>query len=794
MFMSLLRNPLDKWAMITILLAFALLWLPEIGLFPLWGILLLLLMLWRRKWREALLFWGLILLLHGQAWSLLQQAKQVDQFPPKSLQSFKIVEILHQQQYQRLVIETIFSETFPVRRIDVLWQVAESQPKIGEIWQGELLLRPLSSRLNQQGFDRQQWALAKGISLQARVKSAVKIAEDFSWRERRLYRALQQTQNLSEQGLLLALAFGERAWLDRTTWQHYQQTNTAHLIAISGLHIGIAMGVGFLLGRLLQFVLPTRYITGVLPLIVGFAVALFYAQLAGFSIPTFRAMVALSILLFFRWRKGYCTPWQLLLRTVALLLLCDPMMILSASFWLSVGAVTCLILWYQLFPLGIFEWRGRGFNEWRGKYLWGIIHLQLGLFWLFTPMQLAIFDGFSLHSFWANLIAVPFYSLLLVPLVLFATFTEGLFASWYWANELVLLINQMIAYWQGGWLYLSQKISLFLTALYTLLLASSVYWVYQYPWRLPKAALPWQTKRRFPLALSPERYLSPITRTYLYIACACLILYCGGQGFKELITKPHWRLETLDVGQGQATLLVKNNKAILYDSGASWQGGDMASLEILPYLFRQGIQLEKLIVSHDDNDHVGGVPSLLKVFPSLSLIQASTVFYQTQNIDLCYRGKTWYWQGLTLRALSPPQPVTRAKNQDSCVLLVDDGRYQILLTGDADIAAEREFIHHISEPIDILQVGHHGSQTSTSELLLGRTTPKVALISSGRWNPWRLPNKQVVERLKRYQVQVFNTARDGQISLLFYDDGFEIKTARDKFSPWYRIIIGEPSK
>nr|WP_279573726.1 DNA internalization-related competence protein ComEC/Rec2 [Volucribacter amazonae] len=771
-----------------------LLWLPDMALFPIWGIGIMLAILCYGKWRFALLFAGIVILLHGQAWFVMHQAKQSEQLPAKLVRSFKIVEILHQQQYQRLVVETTLLPDNPAQRIYVLWQVAESQPQLGEIWQGELLLRPLSSRLNQQGFDRQQWALAKGISLQARVKSAVKIAEDFSWRERRLKRAWQQTQELSEQGLLLALAFGERAWLNPDTWQMYQQTNTAHLIAISGLHIGIAMGIGFLVGRLLQFVLPTRYINGIFPFIVGFMVALLYAQLAGFSIPTLRAIIALAVLLFFRWRRGYCVPWQLFLRTVAILLIVDPLMLLSASFWLSVGAVACLILWYQLFPLWIFEWRGKAFTDLASQYLWGIIHLQFGLFCLFTPIQLAIFHGFSLYSFWANLMAVPFYSLLLVPLVLFATFTEGLFASWYWANELVLLINQGIAYWQGGWLFLSQKIILFLTALCALWLASCVYWVYQYPRRLAKPNFPWQPKRCFPLGLSSERALSPITRTYVYIACVSLVVYCGGQWLKELITKPHWRLETLDVGQGQATLLVKNNKAILYDSGASWQGGDMASLEILPYLFRQGIQLEKLIVSHDDNDHAGGVPTLLKAFPSLKLIQSSTFFYQTQDVDPCYRGKTWHWQGLTLQALSPPQIVARANNKDSCVLLIDDGRYSVLLTGDADITAEREFIEQITAPIDILQVGHHGSQTSTSELLLGRTKPQVALISSGRWNPWRLPNKQVIERLIRHKIQVFNTAQDGQISVFFYTDRFEIKTARDKFSPWYRIIIGEPSK
>ena len=95
--------------------------------------------------------------------------------------------------------------------------------------------------------------------------------------------SLKQTEGLSLQGLLIALAFGERAWLDNKTWLVYQQTNTAHLIAISGLHIGLAMGLGFFFARLLQILLPTRFISPWFPLCFGVLIALGYAYLAGFT-------------------------------------------------------------------------------------------------------------------------------------------------------------------------------------------------------------------------------------------------------------------------------------------------------------------------------------------------------------------------------------------------------------------------------------------------------------------------------------------------------------------------------
>lgn len=710
-----------------------------------------------------------------QALTLYQEASAIQ--VENSQTEIRIDEILHQQEYQTFVVSDSTG-----RRIYLQWR-SEGKPQLGEIWQADLRIRPLSSRLNQGGFDRQQWYFSKQIIATAVAKSAVKIRDDFSWRERRLNQALADTQHLAQQGLLLALGFGERAWLQAETWQIYQQTNTAHLIAISGLHIGLAMLLGFWLARTVQFFFPTAAITPIFPFIVSALLALIYAELAGFAIPTFRAAMALLLVLLVRIGRGYYTPWQLFFRVIALLLLCDPIMILSASFWLSVGAVAGLMLWYQVFPLRLILWKGKPLPA-KARWIFGLIHLQLGLFWLFTPIQLLIFGGFSFAGFVANLMAVPLYSFLLVPVTLFAALTGGAGYTWQISHFLAERITLWVGWFKGNWLTLSIQDSLLITAFLALSFIGLMNWVSI--WRREK---PQQRFRQF--ALKPV--LSPILRQRINVLGGLVALLCLSIVVIQKITAPHWRIETLDVGQGLATLIVKNHHALLYDTGASWAGGSMAKTEILPYLQRQGLELDGLILSHDDNDHSGGAKDILAAYPKARLLNSSAQNYGKTDRTLCLAGLQWRWQGLAFDVLSPTETVARADNPHSCVVLVTDGQFKVLLTGDADSATEQRILAALPK-IDVLQVGHHGSKTSTGAAFVQHIQPKIALISSGRWNPWHFPNKDVVARLEAVGSAVKNTAVLGQISVEFDKNAMRLQSARSDFSPWYRGFIGERSK
>ena len=719
---------------------------------------------------------------HHSALGLLQQAQSIT--AQKQVVTFEIQEILHQQDYQTLIATATLADNLREQRIFLNWK-AKEEPQLSEIWQAEISLRPLSARLNFGGFDRQQWYFSKEITAVGTVKSAVKIADVSSLRAEKLQQVKRQTEGLSLQGLLIALAFGERAWLDKTTWSIYQQTNTAHLIAISGLHIGLAMGIGFYLARVVQVFFPTRFIHPYFPLVFGVLFALIYTYLAGFSVPTFRAISALVFVFFVQIMRRHYSLLQLFTLVVGFLLLCDPLMPLSVSFWLSCGAVGCLIVWYHYVPFSLFQWKNRPFSP-KVRWILSLFHLQFGLLLFFTPLQLFLFNGLSLSGFLANLIAVPLYSFLLVPLILFAVFTNGAVFSWQFANKLAEGITWLISVFQGNWLNVSFNLALVLTALCGGIFMLIIWSIYREP-EISSSTRQVKQPRFFTLNLSKPLLKNDrinVLRCSFGIMLLCFMILL----FKQL-SKPIWQVDTLDVGQGLATLIVKNGKGILYDTGPAWQGGNIAELEILPYLQREGIILEKLILSHDDNDHAGGASTILKAYPNVEFITPSRKNYRENYRTFCTVGRDWDWQGLHFQILSPHSIVERADNAHSCVILVNDGKHRVLLTGDAETKNEQIFARTLGK-IDVLQVGHHGSKTSTSEYLLSQVRPDVAIISSGRWNPWKFPHYSVIERLQRYKSTVENTAISGQVRVNFFKERLEIQQARTEFSPWYARVIG----
>lgn len=759
---------LDRFCLLFVLSLLPILWLPHAFLSVGMGIAWLFFLVGLVKRAGLTLLLALLIAVsYGQVMNIAYKAEH---FPTgKRVELIHILQILKQQDYQ-----TAIAELADGTRLFLAWQT-ETPLQFDARYQATLYLRPISGRLNHGNFNRQKWYFAQHIHGLGTVKQAQLLSPPTSLRANWLYRVQQQTADLPNQALLLALAFGERAWLSIKAWQGFQQTSTAHLIAISGLHIGLAFGFGFWLAKALQWGLLRwgRLHRAGQSLSwskwCGLCFAFGYSFLAGFAIPTLRALVAICAVLGCQQLRRYYTPWQLWWRVVVLLLLFDPLALLSESFWLSVLAVAALIFWYQYFPLN--RCYDRLFCKKcpkSARLCIALLHLQLGILLVFTPVQLWFFEGISPIAFFANVLIVPLYSFVLVPTILFSLVSDNLLASWTLADWIAQFSLWLITPLSESWLPLSQARQLGVASFCLLGLAGIYGWL-------------WQK-----------------SRGYWLVSGMLFGLVNRGSVIVDLGRAPpiaEWL--HFDVGQGLAMALVYQasgqKRAVFYDTGASWSARSVAEQEILPYLRREVIEVEAIFVSHDDNDHAGGVSALLKAYPQARLILSGRSRYTGRIAEPCLAGRKWQFGAISIQAVYPEHLAVRATNRDSCVLKVEIGQHRLVFTGDSEIAQERHYAAQIGK-VDFLQIGHHGSRTSTSQTLLAQLQPQYALISAGRWNPWHHPHPSVTTRLQAHSIQVFNTAQHGMIRVSFFPTRYQIETARHLYHPWYSAYLGETRK
>lgn len=645
---------------------------------------------------------------------------------------------------------------FPPLLFRARWEGTQTPPLAGQRWKMTANIRPVHSLLNEGGFDAQRWALAGHAPLTATIKHGVLLDADSSFRQQFIQRVQHAMPELTNTPVLIALAFGEKGLIDGEEKLLLQRTGIAHLVAISGLHIGIAALFGWWFARGLQFILPVRLIDYRFPLLISELFLLTYTWLSGCNAPALRAALAVSLWILLRLLRLRCHPWQVWLWGVALLLLADPMNILSDSFWLSCFAVASLIFWFQWMPLPANFQRA-----WYWSFLrWG--HLQAGMTLLLLPLQIAIFHGLNISSFMANMWAVPIVSLVTVPLVLLALMLNIPPAGW--IHEVQNIIWEMadhtlsLAMWgvklfSEGWHPLGESF----------LLISLSGWLTIVFWRL----------------CCLRHYLPMLISLGLISFCWCTR------------TPPErWRVDMLDVGHGLSVLISKDGKGVLYDTGNRWEGGSAAEQNIAPFLRWKNIQLEQIIISHNDMDHRGGFEFLQTMYPAANLRDSS--ISGVPHLP-CIAGQQWLWQGLNFTVLWPEKPTADARNADSCVIRVDDGRYSLLLTGDIESASEKALIKKWREGLKstFLQVPHHGSNTSSTPPFLRAVQPDIALASAARFNKWHLPARKVVSRYNKARHDWRSTSISGQLSLFIYDDYWAIKGLREQLIPrWYHHRFG----
>lgn len=607
------------------------------------------------------------------------------------------------------------------RRIRVSWYDDSPDLRPGDCWRLRLKLRAARGFLNPGGFDYEAWLWRKRIGATGYVRAAERCPSDAAapvarWRQGAARRLAALLEGHSMTGPILALSLGERSAIDDAQWRTLRRTGTGHLLAISGLHVGLIAGTVFWGLRWLAprlYYLPHPSALTVAAAGAGLAAAA-YATLAGFGLPARRALIMTLVVLVAVIRRRRTAPSQLLALAALAVLLLDPFAVMAPGFWLSFGAVAWI-----LYLVGGRLRPGRG----------GWFRLQPALVLGLLPWTLFWFGEASLVAAPVNAVLIPAF-VVLVPAVLavvvLALALPGVGAP---------LLQGLAMTFERGWSVLTWLAGL--PGAYVSLpdpgLAGLLAALAGIGWLLAPRGVPGRWLGLIgllPLLLGPPA--PPV----------------GG-----------FRVTLLDVGQGLAAVVRTAEHALLFDAGPRYRTGfDTGEAVVIPYLHARGIRrLDKLVLSHGDIDHRGGVEAVRAAVPvgsTLGVDQATP----------CRAGNGWRWDGVRFRVLHPDGPRWRG-NDASCVLSVSGPGGRVLLTGDIEAAAERRLVAAYGDALDadVLVVPHHGSASSSTTVFLDAVSPAYALVPAGWRNRWGFPAAAVRSRLHAAGAETFVSGRTGAL-------------------------------
>jgi competence protein ComEC len=470
------------------------------------------------------------------------------------------------------------------------------------------------------------------------------------------------------------------------------------------------------------------------------AAATVYAALAGFSIPTQRALIMIAVAMGAVLLQRRVATTQLLAMALLLVLLYDPLAALSAGFWLSFTAVAVIVLFLNARQRKGIDWRNLG------RLQWGI---AIGL----LPLLLLFFQQVSLVGPLANFFAVPLFGMLVVPFTLGGTIatmllpdalTNWLFQFALWAVKLVWIVLEYLAGLRYSvWTQHSPGLWA---------LAASIVGVF-----LLLAPRGW-----------PARWLGAVWLLPLFT-------------LKPAAPAPGavW-FTLLDVGQGLAAVVRTHSHILVYDTGPRFSTRfDAGRAVVVPYLRHQGVpRIDTLVVSHGDNDHIGGAASVLTDVAVGKII--SSVPERLPMAEACIAGLQWRWDDVQFEILHPPIGSDLRGNNASCVLKVSGRHGSLLLPGDIEAKAERQLVEREREALasQVLVVPHQGSKTSSTRAFIKAVKPQFALFSSGYLNPFKHPHAQVKARYERHQARLYNSAVHGAVEVQLSEDGTEARAYR----------------
>lgn len=639
------------------------------------------------------------------------------------------------------------------------------QPHAGERWQFTVRLKQPHGTSNPHQFDFEAWALERDLRAVGYVhnkgdnRRITAQVHAFGYHIEQLRETIRtRFQNTMGDapyaGVLSALAIGDQGSISASQWQIFTRTGVNHLMSISGLHITLLAGFAFALtyhlwrrSEKLTLHLPARKAAA----LIGFAVALAYALLAGYGIPAQRTVYMLACVVLALWSSRNIAPAQTLAAALLLVSLLDPWAVLSAGFWLSFAAVA-LIFYLTANRIGV--------THWLVEYTRVQWAMSIGL----IPLLLALFQQLSVVSPAANAIAIPLVSFIVVPLTLL-----GVLLPLEWPLQLA-----------------HQGMALCMALLEWLNSLPVATWTQHAPpaWSIVIGmfGVSWVLLPRG----FPGRWLGLLLMLPMFMSAP------------QLSAPGKLRLIIFDVGQGLAVAAQTREHALLYDAGPDYSGdADSGNRILVPALRGLGIShLDSMILSHDDIDHIGGAASVLQAIPTGTLYSTLTNDHDLLKMGgdrrRCSDGQNWEWNGVRFeilhpRAESPAQEKMR-DNDSSCVLRISTGGHHVLLGSDIERSTEKRLLaeHADKLPATLLIVPHHGSKSSSSEAFVQATQPRYAVFTVGYRNRFHHPHPDTLERYRTVGSELLRSDSDGALIIEMDAQNFTVESHRKRHARYWQ--------
>ncbi len=641
-------------------------------------------------------------------------------------------------------------------RLLVYWYRDFPLMSVGENWRLELQLKPPWGRVNFQGGDRERWLFAEGIGGLGTVRSGEllpsRTLNRYFFQSARSFVREKISLLLDDErmrGVVQALAIADRSGMQFSDRQLLSSTGTSHLLAISGLHVGLAAVGGAWLARITMLLAPVTVATR-----WGFSVslagallaALTYAALAGWGVSTQRAVLMLAVAALTLVLNRAVHPARAWVLALAVVLAVDPLAPLGTGSWFSFLAVAVL--------LTLFVPRNGRIAWWKTALL-----AQAGIMVTMLPVTVYWFQYFSPVSFLANMGAIPWVSLVVVPLIL--------------AGVALLPVSMALA---GLLLNLAGQ-------------ASSVLFLY----------LEFLSGLQGPVPILPAPGV--VTVVLAMLGGMLLLLPAGVPGrwigiflLLPLFLPPGLRtepgsllIEALDAGLGMAVLISTEHHTLLYDSGpGDGREQNLVGSVITPALAGLGRHApEQIIISHGDLDHAGGLASLIKHYPAAEMF--ANLPAQPGNIESCHSGLAWSHDGFEFQVLHPSTALPYLGNDSSCVLSVRGAAASVLFTGDISSAIENRLRTTMPAPHRILFVPHHGSKTSSSPEFISAVRPEASIATASLGNRFGFPRDVIRQRYIDAGSKFWSTGECGAVRILLTADGdIHAKSARRKRNKIWR--------